>query len=155
MNRKNRKNRKWENWEIQYLKDNYETGSMTVIEMAAHIGRTYGAVLTEAKKLGLKRKRKIYPQQYRNRVKVKPREVQDASYTNICASVLDGDSFEKIARDTNRPVEQVKEIYEAGVRKGRLDAIKRYRSDGYAGQSHGIITFRKALSGRAAKTDKE
>lgn len=105
----NRKNRKWEDWEIRYLEGNYETGSMTVIEMAAHIGRTYGAVLTEAKKLGLKRKRKIYPQQYRNRVKVKPREVQDASYTNICASVLDGDSFEKIARDTNRPVEQVKE----------------------------------------------
>ena len=96
------------------------------------IGRTYGAVLAEAKKLGLKRKRKIYPQQYRNRVKVKPREVQDASYTNICASVLDGDSFEKIARETNRPVQQVKEIYEAGVRKGRLAAIKRYRADGYA-----------------------
>lgn len=58
----NRKNRKWEDWEIRYLEDNYETGSITVAGMAAHIGRTYGAVLTEAKKLGLKRKRKIYPQ---------------------------------------------------------------------------------------------
>ena len=129
----NRKNRKWEDWEIRYLEDNYETGSMTVIEMADRIGRTYGAVLTEAKKLGLKRKRKIYPQQYRSRAKESPpREVQDASYTNICASVLDGDSFEKIARETSRPAWQVKEIYEAGVKKGRLDAIKRYRADGYA-----------------------
>ncbi len=128
----NRKNRKWENWEIRYLEDNYETGSMTVAGMADHIGRTYGAVLTEAKKLGLKRKRKSYPEQFRNIAKIKPREVQDASYTNICASVLDGDSFEKIARETNRPAWQVKEIYEAGVKKGRLDAIKRYRADGYA-----------------------
>lgn len=36
----NRKNRKWKDWEIRYLESNYETGSMTVIEMAAHIGRT-------------------------------------------------------------------------------------------------------------------
>ena len=151
----NRKNRKWEDWEIRYLEGNYETGSMTVIEMAAHIGRTYGAVLTEAKKLGLKRKRKIYPQQYRNRVKVKPREVQDASYTNICASVLDGDSFEKIARDTNRPVEQVKEIYEAGVRKGRLDAIKRYRSDGYVAAKSRHYNIPKGFKWQGCKTDKE
>jgi len=129
----NRKNRKWEDWEIRYLEDNYETGSMTVIKMADHIGRTYGAVLTEAKKLGLKRKRKIYPQQYRSRAKeCPPREVQDATYTNVCAYVLEGKSYEYIAKELNRPAWQIKEIYEAGVRKGRLDAIKRYRADGYA-----------------------
>lgn len=49
MNRKNRKNRKWEDWEIRYLEGNYETGSMTVIEMADHIGRT----VTRRQSLGI------------------------------------------------------------------------------------------------------
>lgn len=40
----NRKNRKWEDWEIRYLEDNYETGSMTVIEMADRIGLNYSQV---------------------------------------------------------------------------------------------------------------
>ena len=128
----NRKNRKWENWEIQYLEDNYETGSMTVIEMADRIGRTYGAVLTEAKKLGLKRKRKSYPRQFRNTAEeYPPREVQDATYTNVCVYVLDGKSYEYIAKELKRPAEQIKEIYETAVKSGRLAAIKESRSGRY------------------------
>lgn len=128
----NRKNRKWEDWEIQYLEDNYETGSMTVIEMADRIGRTYGAVLAEAKNLGLKRKRKSYPQQYRNTTKeCPPREVQDATYTNVCVYVLEGKSYEYIAKELKRPVRQIKEIYETAVKSGRLAAIKESRSGRY------------------------
>lgn len=129
--------RRWAKCEDRYLKEHYEDKSITVRQIADMLGRKEGAVAYRANSLGLYRgqkynKRKFEEMRKNSAKECPPREVQDASYTNICASVLDGDSFEKIARGTNRPVEQVKEIYEAGVRKGRLDAIKRYRSDGYA-----------------------
>ena len=128
--------KRWAKCEDRYLKEHYENESITVRQIADMLGRKEGAIAHRANSLGLYRgqkynKRKFEEMRKNGAEEYPPREVQDASYTNICASVLDGDSFEKIARDTNRPVEQVKEIYEAGVRNGRLDAIKRYRADGY------------------------
>lgn len=129
--------KKWAECEIRFLKEYYENASMTVREIADMIDRPEGAITHKANKLGLYRGQRYNKRKREQRRKsdgkkaVPPREIQDASYTNICASVLDGDSFEKIAEDTNRPVAQVKEIYEQGVRRGRLDAIKRYRESGY------------------------
>ena len=152
----NRKNRKWEDWEIRYLEDNYETGSMTVIEMADRIGRTYGAVLTEAKKLGLKRKRKSYPQQFRNGAEeYPPREVQDATYTNVCVYVLEGKSYEYIAKELKRPAEQIKEIYETAVKSGRLAAIKESRSGRYINALSPHYPVPKGFKWQGVKPNKE
>ena len=124
----------WAECEIRFLKKHYTDRNMSIGEISKMLGRPYSGVTAKASQLGLYRDKTNTPNPMRKRMgkkAVPPREIQDASYTNICASVLDGDSFEKIAEDTNRPVAQVKEIYEQGVRRGRLDAIKRYRENGY------------------------
>lgn len=116
--------KQWTKREIEILKANY--AKMSASELSKLLRRPADSIWVKAKSLGV-RKRTTRASKGKNG----ERPIQDASYTNVCACVLDGLSFEEIAKLTNRSVEQVKKIYNDGVKMGRLAAIKRYRADNY------------------------
>lgn len=128
--------RRWAKCEDRYLKEHYTDESVTVRHLADILKRTEGAVARRASQLGLYKsdeyKRQKLEEARKNTTKeCPPREVQDATYTNVCVYVLEGKSYEYIAKELKRPAEQIKEIYETAVKSGRLAAIKESRSGRY------------------------
>lgn len=128
--------RRWAKCEDRYLKEHYTDESVTVRHLADILKRTEGAVARRASQLGLYKsdeyKRQKLEEARKNGVEeYPPREVQDATYTNVCVYVLEGKSYEYIAKELKRPAEQIKEIYETAVKSGRLAAIKESRSGRY------------------------
>lgn len=128
--------RRWAKCEDRYLKEHYTDESVTVRHLADILKRTEGAVARRASQLGLYKsdeyKRQKLEEARKNTTKeCPPREVQDATYTNVCVYVLEGKSYEYIAKELKRPAWQIKEIYETAVKSGRLAAIKESRSGRY------------------------
>lgn len=128
--------RRWAKCEDRYLKEHYTDESVTVRHLADILKRTEGAVARRASQLGLYKsdeyKRQKHEEARKNGAEeYPPREVQDATYTNVCVYVLEGKSYEYIAKELKRPAEQIKEIYETAVKSGRLAAIKESRSGRY------------------------
>lgn len=128
--------KRWAKCEDRYLKEHYENESITVRQIADMLGRKEGAIAHRANSLGLYRgqkynKRKFEEMRKNTTKECPPREVQDATYTNVCVYVLDGRSYEYIAKELKRPAWQIKEIYETAVKSGRLAAIKESRSGRY------------------------
>ena len=132
-----RRYRKWAECEDRYPKEHYTDGSITVRCLADILKRTEGAVARRASQLGLyksdeyKRQKLEEARKNGEDLTYPPREVQDATYTNVCVYVLEGKSYEYIAKELKRPAEQIKEIYETAVKSGRLAAIKESRSGRY------------------------
>ena len=128
--------RRWAKCEDRYLKEHYTDESVTVRHLADILKRTEGAVARRASQLGLYKsdeykRQKLEEARKNGAEEYPPREVQDATYTNVCVYVLEGKSYEYIAKELKRPAEQIKEIYETAVKSGRLAAIKESRSDRY------------------------
>ena len=128
--------RRWAKCEDRYLKEHYTDESVTVRHLADILKRTEGAVARRASQLGLYKsdeykRQKLEEARKNGAEEYPPREVQDATYTNVCVYVLEGKSYEYIAKELKRPVRQIKEIYETAVKSGRLAAIKESRSGRY------------------------
>lgn len=128
--------RRWAKCEDRYLKEHYTDESVTVRHLADILKRTEGAVARRASQLGLYKsdeykRQKLEEARKNGAEEYPPREVQDATYTNVCVYVLEGKSYEYIAKELKRPAEQIKEIYETAVKSGRLAAIKESRSGRY------------------------
>ena len=128
--------RRWAKCEDRYLKEHYTDESVTVRHLADILKRTEGAVARRASQLGLYKsdeykRQKLEEARKNGAEEYPPREVQDATYTNVCVYVLEGKSYEYIAKELKRPAEQIKEIYETAVKSGRLAAIKESRSYRY------------------------
>jgi hypothetical protein len=128
--------RRWAKCEDRYLKEHYTDESVTVRHLADILKRTEGAVARRASQLGLYKsdeykRQKLEEARKNGAEEYPPREVQDATYTNVCVYVLEGKGYEYIAKELKRPVRQIKEIYETAVKSGRLAAIKESRSGRY------------------------
>lgn len=152
--------KRWAKCEDRYLKEHYENESITVRQIADMLGRKEGAIAHRANSLGLYRgqkynKRKFEEMRKNTTRECPPREVQDATYTNVCVYVLEGKSYEYIAKELKRPAWQIKEIYETAVKSGRLAAIKESRSGRYINAISPHYPVPKGFRWQGVKPNKE
>ena len=156
-----RRYRRWAECEDRYLKEHYTDGSITVRCLADMLKRTEGAVARRASQLGLyksdeyKRQKLEEARKNGEDLTYPPREVQDATYTNVCVYVLEGKSYEYIAKELKRPAWQIKEIYETAVKSGRLAAIKESRSGRYINAISPHYPIPKGFKWQGVKPNKE
>lgn len=156
-----RRYRRWAECEDRYLKEHYTDGSITVRCLADMLKRTEGAVARRASQLGLyksdeyKRQKLEEARKNGEGLTYPPREVQDATYTNVCVYVLEGKSYEYIAKELKRPAWQIKEIYETAVKSGRLAAIKESRSGRYINAISPHYPIPKGFRWQGVKPNKE
>ncbi len=152
--------KRWAKCEDRYLKEHYTDESVTVRHLADILKRTEGAVARRASQLGLYKsdeyKRQKLEEARKNTTKeCPPREVQDATYTNVCVYVLEGKSYEYTAKELKRPAWQIKEIYETAVKSGRLAAIKESRSGRYINAISPHYPVPKGFKWQGVKPNKE
>lgn len=152
--------RRWAKCEDRYLKEHYTDESVTVRHLADILKRTEGAVARRASQLGLYKsdeykRQKLEEARKNGAEEYPPREVQDATYTNVCVYVLEGKSYEYIAKELKRPVRQIKEIYETAVKSGRLAAIKESRSGRYINALSPHYPVPKGFKWQGVKPNKE
>ena len=115
----------------QYIKEFYRV--MTARNIADKLGEKVSYIQSRATKLGLKKEvdRSVYAKRKGKfeRKKKNPNPITYSTKVILCSAILRGESLVQVAKDTNRPENQMEKLLEECKLDGTFDRIKEYQNE--------------------------